>query len=77
MLLCRFGQNVTAVQEFVFQCDWIRNVSQNCVGDSVVVAKPADEIVCSESVNLMLLLMLHDQGMSFSVDEIICANFNG
>ena len=67
--------SVTAVQEFVFQCDWIRNVSQNCVGDSVVVAKPADEIVCSESVNVML--MLQDQGMSFRIDEIICANFNG
>ena len=68
--------SVSAVQEFVFQCDWIRIVSQNCVGDSGV-AKPADEIVCSESVNVMLMLMLQDQGMSFSVDEIICVNFNG
>ena len=69
--------SVSAVQEFVFKCDWIRNVSQNCVGDSVVVAKPADEIVCSDSVNVMLLLMLQDQGMSFSVVEIICVHFNG
>ena len=29
------------------------------------------------ALNLMLLLMLQDQGMSFSVDEIICVNFNG